>query len=125
MQNLTQLLHEDKFNFKRPTTLIVTGWMMSPTAETTLLLVDGYIKYQNCNLILLDWSEYSVGLYSPVMYKISKISRSVGRHFVKLFREGLNDRNFHCVGHSFGAHSCGIMGREIQSYSKSKFRFSR
>ncbi|XP_070496112.1 phospholipase A1 member A-like isoform X2 [Chironomus tepperi] len=125
MQNLTQVLHENKFSFKRPTTFIVTGWMMSPDAETTLLLTDGYIKYQNCNLIALDWSEYSVGLYTPVMYRMIRIARSVGRHLVKLFKEGLSDKTFHCVGHSFGAHACGIMGREIQQYSNNKFKFAR
>lgn len=82
--------------------MYVSGWMMSPTGETSVQLIDAYLKYQDCNLLLLDWSDYSVGLYTVVMFRISTIARIVGKHLTKLFKYGLNDKMFHCVGHSFG-----------------------
>jgi predicted alpha/beta hydrolase len=66
-----------------------------------------------------------VGLYIPTLIKISQISRIFGRVMTKLFRKGMKDRNFHCIGHSFGAHSCGIMGREVITASKSQFKIGR
>lgn len=102
MQNLTRLLSDSAFTLHRPTVMYVSGWMLSPTADSSVQLIEAYLKYQDCNLLVLDWSDYSVGLYTPVMFRISKISRIVGRHMVKLFQKGLNDKNFHCVGHSFG-----------------------
>lgn len=102
MQNLTRLLSDGTFTLRKPTVMYVSGWMLSPTADTSVQLIDAYLKYQDCNLLLLDWSDYSVGLYTAVMFRISTISRIVGRHFTMLFKNGLSDKMFHCVGHSFG-----------------------
>lgn len=102
MQNLTLLLSDTAFNHHRPTVIYITGWMMSPKAETSVQLIEAYLKYQNCNLIVLDWSDYSVGLYTAVMFRITKISHIVGKEVTKLFMKGMSDKKFHCVGHSFG-----------------------
>lgn len=102
MQNLTRLLSDSAFTLRRPTVMYVSGWMLSPMGETSVQLIDAYLKYHDCNLLLLDWSDYSVGLYTPVMYRISNISRIVGKYLTKLFKFGLNEKMFHCVGHSFG-----------------------
>ncbi|KAG5681259.1 hypothetical protein PVAND_010710 [Polypedilum vanderplanki] len=125
MNNYQQILNDKAYSPKRPTVLFVSGWMMSPTGESSVILINAYLKYRDVNLLVLDWSDYSVGLYIPVLYRIAKISRTFGRYFVKLFRDGLNDKLFHCVGHSMGAHSCGLMGREVQKYSNGKFKFGR
>lgn len=59
------------------------------------------------------------------MIRISRISRIFGRVLPKLFDKGLNAKSFHCVGHSFGAHSCGIMGRELYQVSDRKYKLKR
>lgn len=59
------------------------------------------------------------------MLKISKISRIVGRAITKLFDQSMSDKRFHCIGHSFGAHGCGILGREIQESSNGKYKIGR
>lgn len=102
MQNLSLLLNDTAFNSHRLTVIYISGWMLSPKAETSVQLIEAYLKYQNCNLIVLDWSDYSVGLYTAVMFRISKISRIIGKEVAKLFMNGLSDEKFHCVGHSFG-----------------------
>lgn len=66
-----------------------------------------------------------MGLYEAVMIRISKISRIFGRALFGLFDKGLNPNSFHCVGHSFGAHSCGIMGRELLQTSNRKYKLGR
>lgn len=125
MSNMTQLLSNRNFNSKLPTVLYVSGWIQSPDAETTKLIISAYLKRRDHNLLVLDWSDYSVGLYTAVMLRISKISRILGRTMVKIFDKGLNARTFHCLGHSFGAHSCGIMGRELLQVSKRKYKIGR
>lgn len=98
---------------------------MSPEAETTLLIVNAYLRHGDYNILVLDWSDYSVGTYNNVMIRMSKISRIYARTVSKLFDKGLNIKSFHCIGHSFGAHSCGIMGRELHQVSNGKFKFER
>lgn len=102
MQNLTKLISDSNFNVKRPTVLFVSGWMMAPDSESSQQLIEAYLKYQNCNLIVLDWSDYSVGLYTVVLFRISSIARIVGGQITKLFANGVKQKRFHCVGHSFG-----------------------
>jgi hypothetical protein len=89
--------------------------MLSPSGDTSVQLIDAYLKYQDYNLLVLDWSDYSVGLYTLVMFRIQAISRMVGRHLTKLFKNGLSDKMFHCVGHSFG-------GNKINSKRLEKFK---
>lgn len=125
MRDMTQLISHRNFNPKLPSVLYISGWMQSPDAETTELIINGYLKRRDHNLLILDWSDYSVGLYTSVMLRISKISRIFGRTMLKLFDKGLNIKTFHCLGHSFGAHSCGIIGRELIQVSNRKYKLGR
>lgn len=122
---MTQLISHRNFNPKLPSVLYISGWMQSPDAETTELIINGYLKRRDHNLLILDWSDYSVGLYASVMLRISKISRIFGRTMLKLFDKGLNIKTFHCLGHSLGAHSCGIIGRELIQVSNRKYKLGR
>lgn len=125
LHNLSHLSRHKSFGRHRPTVLFVSGWMMSPDAETSQLLIRTYLKRCDYNVLVLDWSDYSVGTYYSVMIRISKISRIVGQSLKKLFDKGLDVNSFHCVGHSFGAHSCGIMGRELLQVSHQKYKLGR
>lgn len=125
LRDSTQLLSHKNFNSKLPTVLYISGWTQSPDAVTTRLLVKAYLKRGDYNILLLDWSDYSVGVYGAVMIRISKISRIFGRTLAKLFDKGLNAKSFHCVGHSFGAHSCGIIGRELYQVTNRKYKLGR
>lgn len=125
MSNFTQLLTNKKFDPNRITAMFVFGWSQSPVGDTSRQLIDAYIERGDQNFLVLDWSDYSVGLYMPVLIKISQISRMMGRVLMRMCKKGLKAENFHCVGHSFGAHSCGIMGREIIAISDGKYKIGR
>jgi Lipase len=88
-------------------------------------IIQAYLKRGDHNLLVLDWSDYSIGLYSAVMIRISNISQLFGRVLLKLFDKGLDTKSFHCVGHSFGAHSCGIMSREAYQSSNRRYKVGR
>lgn len=124
-ENVTQILSHEKFDSNKPTVLYVFGWTRAPNAETELMITNAYLKRGDYNFLLLDWSDYTVGLYSLVMARMCKISRIYGRVLMELFNKGLNAKSFHCVGHSFGAHSCGIMGRELYQRSNKRHKIGR
>lgn len=75
--------------------------------------------------MVLDWGDYSNGFYDSVKEEMSKISRMFGKKVFELFDTVLNVKSFHCVGHSFGAHACGIIGRELIQWSGGKYKFGR
>lgn len=105
--------------------MYIFGWMQSSFSVESTLLINAYLKRADHNVIVLDWSDYSVRPLYVAMFKISKISRIVGRGITKLFDKSMGDRRFHCIGHSFGAHACGILGREIQENSNGKYKIGR
>jgi Lipase len=122
---VTQILSHEKFDTRKPTVLFVFGWTRASNAPTTLLITNAYLKRGDYNILLLDWGDYTVGMYSLVQARMCKISRIYGRVLLKLFDKGLSAKSFHCVGHSFGAHSCGIMGRELYQRSDKRHKFGR
>jgi hypothetical protein len=99
--------------------------MQSPFSGFSKPLIDAYLKRADHNLIALDWKDYSNTPLITAMLQVSKIARIYGRAFLKLFQKGLNDRRFHCVGHSFGAHGCGIFARELIESSRGKIKLGR
>lgn len=118
-------MQNKNFNGKSSTILFISGWTQSPDAEASQLLIKAYLKRGDYNILVLDWSDYSVGLYSAVMIRMSKISRIYGRVLLRLFDKGLDSKSLHCIGHSFGAHSCGIIGRELYQVSNRKYKLGR
>lgn len=95
------MLTNKHFDHDRPTAMFVFGWIQSPVGDTSRQLIDAYIERADYNFLVLDWSDYNVDPYTVVMLRMCKMSRIVGRAFAKLFRKGLNDETFHCVGKEF------------------------
>lgn len=125
LNDVATVTNHKNFNKHHPTVLFVFGWMMSADAETSQLVISGFLNRGDYNVLVLDWSDYSVGIYYQAMINISKISRLVGQSLKKFFDKGINANTFHCVGHSFGAHSCGIIGRELLQVSGRKYKLGR
>lgn len=46
---------------------------------------------------------------------VKNVASAVSRFTDWLVKEGANLENFHCVGHSLGAHILGIAAREINT----------
>lgn len=99
--------------------------MQSPFSDSTKFLVESYLKRSDHNVLVLDWSEYSVRPLNAAILNVSKIARIFGRIFIKLFKKGLRAESFHCAGHSMACHACGIMGREVIESSDGIFKFGR
>lgn len=125
ISSISQLSTHQSYSSNKPTVMYIFGWLQNSFSIESTLLISAYLKRADHNVIVLDWSDYSVGPLYISMLKISKISRIVARRITKLFVKSMSDRRFHCIGHSFGAHGCGILGREIQEYSNGKFKIGR
>ena len=124
-ENVTQIMTHRKFNQSKPTVMYIFGWTRDPTDSTSIMITNAYLERGDYNLLILDWSDYNLGPYSTVMENSCKISRIYGRVLMKLFDKGLRTESFHCVGHSLGAHFCGIIGRELYHISNKRHKLGR
>ena len=122
---MTELLNHKFFDFNRPTVMYCHGWTQNADSSLTKLITKAYLKRNSQNFLILDWGDYSGGFYDVVKVEMFQMSRVFGKKISLLFDNGLNVKTFHCVGHSFGAHACGIIGRELIRWSDGKYKLAR
>ncbi|XP_070501948.1 phospholipase A1 member A-like [Chironomus tepperi] len=125
LSDINQLMTHKSFDKRRPTALYIFGWLQTVNSDVDSKLIDAYVRRGGYNFLVFDWSDYNTDLYSTVEIRVPEVGRKAANAFLKLFNNGLNDQTFHCVGHSFGAHACGFMGRKIQESSKGRFKIGR
>ncbi|CAO1416485.1 unnamed protein product [Diamesa serratosioi] len=113
------------FQFNRDTVFYIHGWTESFKGDSVTTVTNAYMKRNDHNIVIVDWGQYSVGGYFLTIPKLTQISKLVGQHLVELFQSGLNVQKVHCIGHSFGAHMCGIASREVRRISAGKYKFKR
>ena len=122
---MNNLLNHKSFQLNRETVFLIHGWTESSKSESFDSMCKAYVERNDHNVVIVDWGQYSVGEYYFTIPKFTKISKIIGKHLVELFESGLNIQKFHCVGHSFGAHICGIMSREVSRFSEGKYKLKR
>ena len=130
MKDVKNLINHREFRTDRETVLYVHGWIQNYKSNATQTVTKAYIdrnahSLQKHNYIVVDWGQYSVGEYIFTIFKFTQIAKNVGKKLVMLFDKGLDSKKVHCVGHSFGAHFCGILGREIIKISRGKYKLKR
>lgn len=122
---LSSLIKHKLFQFNRQTVFYIHGWTESFESQHINIVSKAYIERNDHNIVIVDWGKYSVGGYYLTIPKFTQISKLIGHHLVELFQNGLNLHKFHCVGHSFGAHICAIMSREVKRISRGKYNLKR
>ncbi|CRK94862.1 CLUMA_CG008354, isoform A, partial [Clunio marinus] len=104
---------------------LLVGWIEDFYSESTEAIVNAYIKRKDHNIIVIDWGQYSFGEYFSVIPRFTQISKMIAKLLIDMFERGLDINQIHCVGHSFGSHIMGIIGRELQRNSFNKYKLKR
>ncbi|KAI8438266.1 hypothetical protein MSG28_010859 [Choristoneura fumiferana] len=98
------LLELTEFSNSRRTIVLLHGWR------------DGaFLAAENVNVIVVDWSEGSSGLYSAALENTVSSGQAVAQ-----FINWLNEASFsspvqyHIVGHGLGGHKAGIVARHVE-----------
>lgn len=125
MKEFDGLIRHKKFQLHRNTAFYFHGWTGNSESEIISTISNAYVDRNDHNVVIVDWGHYSIGEYLLTIPKSTKISKLVGQQLVNLFQSGLNVNKFHCLGHSVGAHMCGIMSREIHRVSGGKYKLGR
>lgn len=80
-----------------------------------LLLLTVYLNNYDYNVFIVDWGEISDGLlYNLVQGRTKDVGVFMGQFFSYLATMG-DPGLFHCIGHSLGAHACGVAGKTSQN----------
>jgi hypothetical protein len=105
------LLGNSAFNKNAKTILVTHGFTSSPEQSTLKVAQEYKTKYQDANVISVDWSDGSGSIFWDYLRVQGINTYGVGYQIADfLIGLGVNPKNTELAGHSLGAHIMGIAG---------------
>ncbi|VVC36078.1 Lipase/vitellogenin,Alpha/Beta hydrolase fold [Cinara cedri] len=103
-------LHSSGWDHSLPTVLIVHGYGgIEQDYLPGNVLKDAYLNDGKYNVFAVDWSRLSaIPCYAAAVHNTKPVAKCVANALTHLRTAGLNADKLTCVGHSLGAHLCGI-----------------
>lgn len=78
------------------------------------VLRDAYLNNGSYNVFLVDWGVLSASpCYPAAVSNLRPVARCLSQSLTTLRHLGLSITRTTCVGHSLGAHLCGIMANNL------------
>lgn len=110
-------LNNSNFDPKNPTRIIVHGWMSNKNSFINEVLPKAYLEKGDFNVIVVDWSDAAENYdYFAARKAIGKIGRKIAKLIDFLNSHAKTDpRTVYLIGHSLGAHVCGVAAKHIKS----------
>ncbi|EZA59904.1 hypothetical protein DMN91_000433 [Ooceraea biroi] len=99
------------FDPKKPTRFITHGWMNSRNSAACTLIRDAYVKHDDYNVIVIDWSKISIRPYIWASTRVKMVGMFVSSMIDFLVKHGLDLSQTTLIGHSLGAHVSGLAAR--------------
>lgn len=103
-------LRDTDFTPARPTYVIVHGWHNSNTSLLNTLVSQAVLSHEDYNILVTDWSSAASSLYTIARVAVPTVGLAVSTLIVEL---AIDSSLLTLVGHSLGAHSCGIAGSAL------------
>ncbi|XP_031627080.1 lipase member H-A-like [Contarinia nasturtii] len=98
----------------RPTRLFIHGYFSDQ--DTLQKYAHAFLERDDFNFIAINWLRGAKTInYVKARHRIREVGQAVARFIDYLVTLGLNLDELTCVGHSLGAHTCGIVGKNIKS----------
>ncbi|XP_025412103.1 phospholipase A1-like [Sipha flava] len=108
-------LHSSGWDHSLHTVLIVHGY--GGTAGDHFpgsVLRDAYLKDGKYNVFVVDWGKLSaIPCYAAAVHNLKPVARCMAAAITRLRTAGLDVDQLTCVGHSLGAHLCGMMANYL------------
>lgn len=104
------------FNRKKPLRFIVHGWQNSEKSDSIQLIKNAYLKKGDYNIFSVDWGDGASSLnYYTSRHRIGDVANVLSRFIEFIVKElKIKTNNIQLIGHSLGAHICGLTAKELQ-----------
>ncbi|XP_047022586.1 pancreatic triacylglycerol lipase-like [Helicoverpa zea] len=114
--NNPSLLQSTNYRSNRRTIVLVHGWLESALADFNSVLIPVFLAAEDVNVIVVDWSIGASSIdYRTVIVNTISSGQAVAA-FINWVNEvgGATPVMYHIVGHGFGGHQAGIIGRNVK-----------
>ncbi|XP_028172070.1 phospholipase A1-like [Ostrinia furnacalis] len=96
------------------TILLIHGYAGGDDTLPIAVLRDAYLRRGGYNVLMLDWGSLcQPPCYVAAVHNLRPVARCVAEALGSLRRAGLRPDRLTCVGHSLGAHLCGILANYL------------
>ncbi|CAH1779755.1 unnamed protein product, partial [Owenia fusiformis] len=103
----------NEYDSTKPTRFIIHGWWgRTPLSHWTNNMRNALLENGDYNVIIVDWTEGASDVYYPQSAMNTRVIGACTGHLVDtLVNAGNTYGDFHCIGHSLGAQTCGFTGK--------------
>ncbi|XP_047509303.1 pancreatic triacylglycerol lipase-like [Pieris napi] len=107
-------LRQSSWEPSHETILLIHGYAGGDDTLPIIVLRDAYLRRGGYNVFMLDWGQLcQPPCYVAAVHNLRPVARCVAEALATLRRAGLRPDRLTCVGHSLGAHLCGIMSNYL------------
>lgn len=112
-----QSLCSSNFNPEHPTKILVHGWIANRSSPINHILPQSYHQRGEYNIVVMDWGDIAWNYdYITVRRSIGKVGRQLAKFIDFLYSYGgAHPSGLYLIGHSLGAHICGIAAKHVRS----------
>ncbi|XP_048480357.1 phospholipase A1 [Plutella xylostella] len=94
--------------------LLIHGYAGGDDTLPIVVLRDAYLRRGGYNVFMLDWGALAQPpCYVAAVHNLRPVARCAAEALGSLRRAGLRPDRLTCVGHSLGAHMCGIIANYL------------
>ncbi|KAI5636173.1 lipase domain-containing protein [Phthorimaea operculella] len=108
------LLEAYGWNIKRKNVLIIHGFNGTHSKTPTSFLRDAYLSRKDYNVFMVDWSPLTrFPCYLSSLSNMKLAAQCTAQLYSYITQAGALARKITCVGHSLGAHICGMISNHL------------
>ncbi|XP_049868055.1 pancreatic lipase-related protein 2-like [Pectinophora gossypiella] len=112
--NSEDWLRQSGWEPSHETILLIHGYAGGDDTLPITVLRDAYIRRGGYNVFMLDWGALAQPpCYVAAVHNLRPIARCAAEALGSLRRAGLRPDRLTCVGHSLGAHMCGVIANYL------------
>ncbi|XP_041777422.1 phospholipase A1-like [Anopheles merus] len=111
---LRDWLNNTEWDHSKENIILIHGYAGGDDTLPIAVLRDAYINHGGYNVFLVDWGALcQPPCYVAAVYNIRPVATCLAQSLMQLRDLGLPVERTTCVGHSLGAHICGLMANYL------------
>ncbi|XP_055308493.1 phospholipase A1 member A-like isoform X2 [Sitodiplosis mosellana] len=108
------LLDTPHWNADKENVIFIHGYAAGDGSPPTLIMQEAFIQSGEYNFFMIDYGPVSrAPCYVSLVQNIKYVSNCVASYLKNFMNSGMQKQSITCIGHSIGAHGCGLLRRYL------------